>query len=185
MSIATDLRSYADTAIGQGKQVIDQAQAQFAGVAGQARQNVSGLAGQARQNVSGLTSKASVAVNDLRAQAEKAINLDAIKAAVEPYVAQAKGYSTSVTDRAEDVFSTVRSDKRVGALISRAEGITGVVVETVQQRVVKPAQSIAGRNGNTVADATPAATPAEATPERPAARKTTARKAPAKKTTAK
>ena len=39
-----------------------------------------------------LTDKVGSAVNDLRASAEKAINLDAIKTAVEPYIAQVKGY---------------------------------------------------------------------------------------------
>jgi hypothetical protein len=145
MSITTDIRSYADTAIGQGKQVLDQAQSQLTDVTGQANQFVGKLRGTAVENVSSFTTRANDTVTDLRVQAEKAVNLDAIKAAIEPYLAQAKGYSTTVTDRAEDLVATVKNDKRVAALVSRAEELTGTVVETVQDRVVKPVQSLTGR----------------------------------------
>ena len=56
------------------------------------------------------------AVNDLRTSAEKAINLDAIKTAVEPYLAHVKEYRSTVTDRAESLISGVKSDKRVTKL---------------------------------------------------------------------
>ncbi|HEV7193817.1 MAG TPA: hypothetical protein VGN35_11510 [Jatrophihabitantaceae bacterium] len=160
MSIATDIRSYADNALAQGKQVIDQAQ----------------------ENVSGLTTKATDAVTDLRTQAEKAVNLDAIKTAVEPYLAQAKGYSTTVTDRAEELFNTVKNDKRVALVVTKAEEFTGTVVETVQERIVKPVQSLTGLGGKSAKSA-PKPTAAKAAPKPVAA--TTARKAPAKKASAK
>ena len=187
MSITSDIRSYADTAFEQGKQVLDQAQTQLNGVTGQANEFVSKFRGTAKDNVSGLTSKASDAVTDLRTQAEKAVNLEAIKTAIEPYLAQAKGYSTTVTDRAEELFSTVTSDKRVALIVSKAEVLTGTVVETVQERIVKPVQSLTGRKP---ARTTPkAATKTAAT--RPAAKpvakpvaKATVRKAPAKRATA-
>lgn len=86
MSITSDIRGYADTAIEQGRQVLGQAQSQLNDVTGQANEFVT----------------------DLRAQAEKALNLDAIKTAVEPYLAQAKGYRHSVTDRAEALINTAR-----------------------------------------------------------------------------
>jgi hypothetical protein len=106
--------------------------------------NVRSYADTALENASALTTKANGYVNDLRAQAEKAINLEAIKAAVEPYLAQAKGYQTTVTDRAEELFNTVKSDKRVAQLTTLAEQLTGTVVETVQDRVVKLVQSLSG-----------------------------------------
>jgi ElaB/YqjD/DUF883 family membrane-anchored ribosome-binding protein len=171
MSITSDIRSYADTALGQGKQVLDQAQTQL-----------SGVTGQANEFVSDWTNKATDAVTDLRSQAEKAINLEAIKAAIEPYLAQAKGYSTTVTDRAEELYSSVKSDKRVAAVVTRAEALTGVVVETVQERVVKPVQSLTGLGATKATPARPAATPAVT---KPVAKRAPAKKAPAKKATAK
>jgi hypothetical protein len=161
MSIATDIRTYADNALAQGKQVIDQAQ----------------------ENVSGLTTKASDTVNDLRAQAEKAVNLDAVKTAIEPYLAQAKGYSTTVTDRAEELFNTVKNDKRVALVVSKAEEFTGTVVETVQERIVKPVQSLTGLGSKPSKPAVKTA-PKTATTKpapKPSTVKASVRKAPAKK----
>jgi ElaB/YqjD/DUF883 family membrane-anchored ribosome-binding protein len=195
MSITKDLRSYADNAFEQGKQVLDQAQTQLHDVTEQANGLVGKVTGTAKENVSGLTTKATDTVHDLRTQAEKAVNLEAIKAAIEPYVAQAKGYSTTVTDRAEELFSTVKKDKRVAKLVTTAESVTGIVVETVQERVVKPVQSLTGLGSKPVlkvAVATEPATTEPATTElapEPAAAATTgkapARKAPAKKAAAK
>ena len=77
MSITSDIRSYADTAVAEGRKVLDTtlatAQVQL-------------------QNVSAVANKAGEAVHDVRTSAEKAINADALRAAVAPYVAQAKGY---------------------------------------------------------------------------------------------
>ncbi len=185
MSIASDIRTYADTAVNQGKQVLDQAQAQLNDVTGQANE----FYGKTKENVSDIATKATTAVNDLRASAEKAVNLDAIKTAVEPYITQVKGYTHTVTDKAEALFEGVKSDKRVAKLVDAA----GVVVETVQDRVVKPVQSVTGRAAKSVPVAKPApkaaAKPAPAKPAatKPAATKPAskpaARKAPAKRTT--
>jgi nitrate/nitrite-specific signal transduction histidine kinase len=184
MSIASDIRT-------QSKQVLDQAQAQLNDVTGQANE----LYGKTRENVSELASKATSVVSDLRISAEKAVNLDAIKTAVEPYVAQVKEYSTSVTDRAESLFSGVRNDKRVVRIVDVAGSVTGVVVETVQERVVKPVQSLTGRGPKPVkkpatatkpaptAAAKPATKPAATKPASRPAAKQTARKAPARRTT--
>jgi len=178
MSITKDIRSYADSALEQGKQVLDQAQTQLTDVTEQANGLVGKLTGNARGNVSGLTSKAT----DLRAQAEKAVNLEAIKAAIEPYLVQAKGYSTTVSDRAEDLYSTVKNDKRVAKLVSTAESFTGVVIETVQEHVVKPVQALTGRGSKPAAKKAAAAKPATATPAAKATvRKATTRKPPVAK----
>ena len=177
MSIASDLRGYADNAVSQGKQVLDQAQAQLNDVTGQANE----FYGKTRENVVELATKATSAVSDLRVQAEKAVNLDAIKTAVEPYIIQVKGYVTPVTDRVESLVAGVKSDKRVATL-----------VDTVQERVVKPVQDLTGRGSKPAAKPAvkaaaatkPASKPAATKPaSKPAASKPAARKAPARRAT--
>jgi uncharacterized protein YjbJ (UPF0337 family) len=195
MSITSDIRNYADTAVSQGKQVLDQAQAQLNDVTGQANEFVGKLTDQAKTNYSEISGKATAAATDFKAQAEKAINLDAIKSAVEPYLAQAKDYSASVTDRATSLFETVKSDKRVASVFSTVESVSDVVVETVTERVIKPVQSLTGLGATKPAPkaapkpATPAATKAAPKPAaKPSpvkaaapAKKVAAKKAPAKK----
>ncbi|MGH8862333.1 MAG: hypothetical protein ACRDVG_14075 [Jatrophihabitantaceae bacterium] len=170
MSITNDIRNYADTALEQGKHAVGQATAQFTGITGAARTNVSTLG-----------AKAADTVTDLRTQAEKTLNLDAIKSAVEPYLAQAKQYRATMTDRAEglfdSVYGTVKSDERVAKVLATAESVTGAVVDTVTERVVKPVVSITGRGGKKPA------TKAAAT--KPASTRSAVKKAPAAKTTAK
>jgi ABC-type transporter Mla subunit MlaD len=184
MSIASDIRSYADSAVSQGKQVLGQAQAQLNDVTGQAND----FAGKANEFVSDIAGKASGAVNDLRTSAEKALNLEAIKTAVEPYLTQVKSYTAGVTDKAEELFYGVKRDERVAKLVDTAGSVTGAVLETVQDRVVKPVQSLTGRGGKPVASAPKAAAkpavskpavtkPAPAKPAgRPAARKSAAKR---------
>jgi hypothetical protein len=163
MSITSDIRGYADTALDQGKQYVGQAQAQF---------------------------------QDLRAQAEKTLNVDAVKTAVEPYLAQAKQYranvkatvNATVTDRAEGLVATVKGNDRVAKVLTTAETVTGAVVGTVQERVVKPVVSLTGRGSGTSAakKATPRpAKTATTRPAKPAATTAPAKKAPAKKAPAK
>jgi DNA-binding protein HU-beta len=166
MSITKDIRGYADTAIEQGKLIVGQASAQF-----------NNLSGTARSNVSELTNRASGAVNDVRSQAEKTLNIDAVRTAVEPYLAQAKQYRASVTDRAEGLFDSVKSDKRVAKVVSTAETLTGSVVDTVTERVVKPVASLTGRKPA----AKPAARASKPASTRPAAKSTAASKATATK----
>lgn len=171
MSITNDIRSYADTAIEQGKQVLG---------------------------------SATGTVNDLRAQAEKTLNIDALRGAVEPYLAQARQYrsavTATVTDRAEGLLDTVKDDPRVARALSTAETMTGLVIDTVQQRIVKPVVEFTGTGKPAPAKATtptksatatksastrPASASAKtaAAKKSPAKKSTTARKAPAKKST--
>jgi hypothetical protein len=181
MSITKDIRGYADTAIEQGKLVVGQASAQF-----------NNLSGTARSNVAELTNRAGTAVNDVRSQAEKTLNIDAIRTAVEPYLAQAKQYRASVTDRAEGLFDSVKSDKRVAKVVATAETLTGTVVGTVNERVLKPVTSLTGRKPAAKKPAARTSKPATTRPaakataaKTTAAKKTTAKKAPARKTAAK
>jgi hypothetical protein len=189
MSITSDIRSYADSALEQGKSVFDSAQSQLNDVTSQANEFVVKLRGTATDNVSAITKQANGYVTDLRSQAEKAINLEAIKSAIEPYLAQAKGYSTTVSDRAEDLFSTVKNDKRVAKLVTTVEGLTGLVVETVQDRVVKPVQTLTGRSTKPAAKKAPVKTAAKPAVTKPVAKKApakpAAKKAPARKAAAK
>jgi hypothetical protein len=164
MSITSDIRSYADSALEQGKQALDQAQTQLTDVTGQANGLVGKLTGTAKGNVSEFTAKATDAVHDLRTQAEKAVNLKAIKAAFEPYLTQAKGYSATVGDRAEGLLATVKNDKRVAKLVSTTESLTGGVVETVQVRIVKPVQSLTGLGAKPAVKAPVAPKPAATRP---------------------
>jgi hypothetical protein len=182
MSITTDLRSYADKAA-------DRAQASLNDVTGQANE----LYGKTRENVAGLAGKAQGTVKELRLQAEKAVNLDAIKTAVEPYLTQVKGYTHQVTDRAESLFATVKSDARVAKLVDAARPVVDAarpVVDTVQAKVVKPVTARATRASKPATKSAAAPKPAPKAPaaakpaSRPAttkpATKPAARKAPAK-----
>jgi hypothetical protein len=182
MSIASDLRAYADTAVNtavsQGKQTISVAQAQFSGVTDPAL----GFANEV--------------VGDLREQAEKLVNVDALRTALEPYVAQLKSYGDSVTDRVDELVETLKKDPRFGKFVEQADSFSAVLLELVQERVVKPVQSFAGvaaRPSQPAAKPSPkpAAKPSTATKPaatRPTTRKpaakTTARKAPAKRAAA-
>jgi hypothetical protein len=186
MSLTSDIRSYADKGLEQGKQVLDQAQAQLNDVTGQANELVTKLQGTVKENVAKIQSSATATATDLRTQAEKTVNVEAIKAAIEPYLAQAKGYSTTVSERAEDLYAAVRHDKRVAALVTKAEELTGVVVETVQVRVVKPVQTLTGLGTKPVAKPAAKAAPAKTTAAKAApAKASAAKKAPARKAAAK
>ncbi|MDQ6848749.1 MAG: hypothetical protein M3070_01920 [Actinomycetota bacterium] len=198
MSITTDLRAYADAALEQGHAVLDQAQTQLKEVTEHANGFASLLTGSARGNVSDLRGRASAAVADLRLQAEKAVNLDAIRSAVEPYVSQARGYTHGVTDRANGLYTSVRSDKRVASLVNTAETISVVVdtvVEAVNVRVVKPVTTLT-RGARPAPSARPSAdssrpvrkapvrAPAGKTASKPATTRPAARRAPAKQASA-
>lgn len=169
MSITSDLKSYVD-------QTVATAQAQFNEVA---------------ENVSDIADKANDAVNDLRVTAEKAINIDALKTAVEPYIAQVREYSSVVTDRAEGLlngvtFSTLRDDPRLAKFVETANSVSTVVLEQVNEYVVKPVQSFTGFGVKPAAKPRTAPKPAQASKpattkpankpstRRPAAAKTTA-----------
>jgi hypothetical protein len=175
MSITSDIRNYADSALVQGKQVVGQA------------------VGTAQHQFADATSRATGTVNDLRAQAERTLNIDALRTAIEPYLEQARQYRSTVTDRAEGLFGTVKNDPRVARVLVTAETVSGLVIDTVQERVVKPVSTLTGR-GTTpkkapakpakAATTRPAAkSTAKKAPARPAQNATTTRKAPAKKTT--
>jgi hypothetical protein len=203
-SITSDIRSYADSAIEQSKQAleqskqarkqaVEQAQARLNGVTEQAKQarkqatdKVNGVREQARK-------QATDTVNGVREQAHKALNVDAIRAAVDLYLAPAKQYRSNLRELAQlsaNLVEALKNDKYVGKFVASAESFNRTVVETVQERVVKPVTSLTTRSRKTVKKSTvskPAATkPAATRPAKKApAKKATATKAPAKKAPAK
>jgi hypothetical protein len=166
------IRTYADSAIEQGKLATEQA----------------------NQIVGNLAGRAAGAVGELRAQAERALPLDTIKSVVEPYVDQARKqvqkYGSTVTERAEGVLGAVRqtvnSDPRLAKAVATAETVASTVAVVVQERVVKPVIDRTGIGSKPAAtaksDVSAAASRKPAT-TRPATKKATAKPA-AKKTTA-
>jgi len=164
MPISNDLLAYADAALEQGTELVTRIST----------------------TVTGLGAAATTAVGDLRSQAEKNLNLEAVRTAVEPYLAQARDYGTTVTERAEGLYGAVRGDRRVSGVVDRAETVTRPVVTLLQERVVQPVLTLTGRESAVVTDPTPTAPPktAAAQTRQPAkTRPAPARKAPAKKAT--
>jgi len=106
--------------------------------------------------------------------------VEQVSSTVEPYVAQLNGYRTTVTDKVEQLYTDLKKNDQVAKALGVAEQAAGVVIETVNERVVNPVKSLLDRE--TVTEAKPAAkTPAaEAAPAKST---TPAKAAPAKRTT--
>jgi len=180
MSIASDVRSYADSALEQGKQVVDQAQSRFSDVQGGAQDFASKTAGKAAV-------KASETYTDLRTRGEaiyeRVSTLPVVERATtvaEPYVAQLNGYRTTVSDKVEQLYTDLKKNDQVAKVLGVAETAAGVVIETVNDRVVNPVKSLLEREPVTDSKPTTAKAPtAEAAPVKAAA----PAKAPAKRTT--
>jgi hypothetical protein len=164
MSIASDLRAYADAAREQSTQLVTKL----------------------GTTVGGLTAAANTAVEDLRIQAEQRLNLTRVRSAIDPYLVQAREYGANVSERAEGLYGTVRNDERVAGLVERAEGLYGTVrndervaglveraetvtrpvvelvqdrvVQPVQQRVVQPVRTRVRRDDGDIVPAAPDAT---------------------------
>jgi hypothetical protein len=140
--------------------------------------------------------------NDIRARADEALEqgrkaVDQVFETAQAYLEQAKGYAGAMTDRAEGLLATARKDERVARLLDSAESVSGVVLETVQERVVKPVQKLTGvghapaqtpAEPATVSTVKPTTLPAERPTATPAAKttaKTTAETTPASTAAAK
>jgi hypothetical protein len=182
MSIASDVRSYADSALEQGKQVVDQAQSRL----GEVQDNAQDFASKAASKAS---SKASETYADLRTRGEELYErvstlpvVERATAVAEPYVsqvsAQLNGYRTTVTDKVEQLYTDLKKNDQVAKVLSVAETAAGVVIETVNERVVNPVKSLLEREPVTDSKPTTAKTPA--TPAAPAAEASAKPAAPAK-----
>lgn len=197
-SSITDIRNYTDTAIEQGKQALEQGkqarkQARKQAVE-QAQARLNGVTEHANQFVAGINNtvskQAADTVNGVRAQAEKSLNVDAIKAAVELYLAPARQYRNNLRELAQlsaNLLEALKNDALVKKVVASAGTVKGAVVETVQERVVKPVTTLTGRRRKSAkksavtkqATAKAATRPAKKAP----ATKAPATKAPAKKAT--
>ena len=157
MSITSDVRSYADAALEQGRHVVDQAQGRAHGLAG----------------------KASATYTDLRGRVVALPGVEAVSSTVEPYVAQLHGYRVALTGKVEELYSGLKSNEQVAKALAPAELFVGVVLDTVDERVVKPVRSFIEPAAEKPA-AESAAEPAAAKPapaKRAAPRRTTTAKA--------
>lgn len=182
MSIASDVRSYADSALEQGKQVVDQAQSRLGEVQDNAQDFASKTAGKA-------ASKASETYADLRTRGEELYErvstlpvVERATSVAEPYVAQLNGYRTTVTDKVEQLYTDLKKNDQVAKVLGVAETAAGVVIETVNERVVNPVKSLLEREPVTDSKPTTAKTPAAPAAEA-SAKPAAPAKAPAKRTT--
>lgn len=135
MSTTSDLRAYADIAVEQGKQMLEQVQSQLSHVTDAATE-------QANELVAKITGKS-------------APTLETLKSAAEPYMVQALEYGSVLSDKVEELLTTLKGDKRIGKYVESAEGLTSLAVVTVQDKVIKPVLLLAGHEGKAQAPATP------------------------------
>ena len=135
MSITSDIRAYADTAVNQGKQVLDTAQAQLNDVTGQANELVAATPPPRVTTSPTSPARPAAPSTTCAPRPRRPSTSTPSRPAVEPYLAQVKELHQppSPTGRGRS-SSGVLNDKRVA-----------LVVDTVQQRVVKPVQDLTGR----------------------------------------
>jgi hypothetical protein len=194
MSITSDVRSYADAAVEQGKQVVDQAQSRLTGVASDATElagKVSGTATEVAEKVQGhaqgLTGKAIETAGELRTFGETLYErviawpvVETVASSVEPYLGQLKEYGATVTERIEEFYADLKKNDQVAKALDSAEFVAGAVIDTVSARVVKPVRSyVEGATGAAAASTEPAPSTAE---QAAPTRTTTVKATPAKRT---
>jgi hypothetical protein len=175
MSIANDVRSYADSALGQAQTRLTEAR------------------GDATQLASKALSRAAVTYSELRTRGEALTKqasahpaVERASATVEPYAAQLKGYASLAAELLEQAYAELRKNDQIAKLIAAAE----TSIDAVQERVTslldrQPAASAPASapsespaEPTAAAKAKPAATPpakATATKATPAKRTTTGR----------
>ncbi len=186
MSIASDVRSYADAALEQGKHVVDQAQARLTEVAGDV--GATEAAEKVQDRAQEFASRATATYVDLARKGESFYErvsampiVETVTSTVEPYVKQFDGYRIAFTEKVEEFYAELKKNEQVAKVLDGAESAAGVVVGTVNEHVVKPVRSLV-EHAPIVQTARPAprkAAPAKSTaPRKTAARKT----APAKRT---
>jgi len=172
MSITSDVRSYADSALGQ------------------AQARLTEVRGDATELANSLLSRATTTCMELRSKGEALTRRAG--ASIEPYVAQLKGYGTVAAETFEQAYAELRKNDQVAKVIAAA----GVSVDAVQGRVTslldrQPAAPAPATSPTKPTPAAKAQPPAKAVPAAKAtsaakaqrATKTSAAKAtPAKKT---
>jgi heparin binding hemagglutinin HbhA len=163
VSITSDVRSYADAALEQGKHVVDQAQARLTDVAGDTPSKV-------QDRAQGLATKASATYGELRERVATLPGVETVSSTVEPYVAQLHDYRVALAEKVEEFYSGLKNNEQAAKVLAPAELAASVVIDTVNARVVKPVRSlIEPAPAAPATTAPPAAPAAPATPEPPAA----------------
>jgi len=195
MSITSDVRSYADAAVEQGKQVIDQAQARLTGVAGDV--GAAEVVDKVQDRAQDLAARATAAYVDFSHRGEQFYErvsalpiVGSVSTAVEPYVAQLNDYRVAFTGKVEGLYADLKQNDQVAKVLDTAEQAAGLVLGTVNEKVVKPVRSLVEHApiGPPTRSATPkpaakATSEAKATPAKSAQRKPSAQKTtPAKRT---
>jgi hypothetical protein len=175
MSIATDVRSYAETALEQGKQAVDTVQTRITEVRGDATEVAEKLQGSAREfvsrvqddanefagrvqtSVTELTGRANSAYGDVLTRAETLLN----NAKTVDFTVAGRTVSVqAVTDvvepyvnqvlgyrtAAQERADEVLADLRKDPRVARVIEAANTVVETVQVRVVKPVSELIAKS---------------------------------------
>ena len=171
MSIATEVRSYAESALEQGKQVVDSAQTRITGVRGDATELVekaqssarelvsrvqgdaNEFAGRVQTGVTDLTGRANSAYGDVLARAEDLLNkaktVDFTVAgrtlSVQAGIDVVEPYVNQVIGyrtAAQERADEVLADLRKDPRVARVIEAVNTVVETVEVRVVKPVSEL-------------------------------------------
>jgi hypothetical protein len=186
MSIANDVRSYADSAFGQAQARLTEARGDASEFAGKVLSGASVTYAELRTRGEALTKRAGALPAVERASAT-----------VEPYVAQLKVYGGAAADVLEQVYAELRKNEQIAKVIAAAETSFGAVQGRVMSLLDRqptasapapaPATSPATSSAKPPAVAEPSAVakpePADQAPAKAPAKTNAAKATPAKRTT--
>jgi hypothetical protein len=171
MSLQSDLKNHADNALEvaleQGRQAVEQGK--------RALEAAEAALGKLQGNITGAKAFDSIGPN-----------IEALRSAVEPFVAAALGYTAQLSNRAESTVSDLKADRRVAQVIQTGEALAAAVVEAVQERVGRAtgtARTGSSSSQSGPAPAAPSAPSAHAPAKQAAPAKAAAKTTPAKKVT--
>jgi DNA-binding protein HU-beta len=156
MSIASDVRSYADSALGQ------------------AQTRATEVRGDATEFAGRVLSRAAATYTELWTRGDALTKRAG--ATVEPYIVQLKGYGTAAAERLEQTYVELRKNDQVAKVVTAAETTIGAVQERVTSLLDRQATAPARAGEPTGAPAEAAAkptAPAKAKPKPTAAAKRT------------
>jgi hypothetical protein len=116
--------------------------------------------------------------------------VDSVSSTVEPYVAQLNGYRTAFTEKVEELYADLKKNEQVAKVLESAELAATAVLDTVNERVIKPVRSAVApapapkrAHAASTTSTAPAANhkPAAQPAAKPAAKTASAKAAPAKR----
>jgi hypothetical protein len=173
MSIASDVRSYTDSALGQ-------AQARLTEVRGDVTELASKLLSLAVTTCTELRTRGEA----LTKRASELPGVERASATVEPYVAQLKGYSSIAAERLEQAYVELRKNDQAAKVIAVAETSIGAMQERVASLLER--QQTGAASGAAQAKPAAKASPAKAgaaAKATPSAETSAAKATPVKRTT--